>query len=364
MALRMERLEDTTGVAFEELLAQAWGQNWGPRFARELVEWRYYQRPSRRDTWLAMDGKHALPSSTSSCGPTFLTDLPLRSARPATGFALRRTAPSGIGIRPMRQMMAYPEPILSIGGTEATLAILPRLGWQPLAEVQSYVLPVKMRNLAGTWLRRNWPTHEAIANAIPNFIPFHLPRRAPPPLGCVARTEEWQPGTAIPMPLPERQGLVQILEQADQDWIAKMPPWLARPLGLLFFAGENLVGFSLSQLEPAVSGFDGCIVHLQTAHETQPVVDWIVGETAWRLATRGAGIVRCYASSAAKIAALEKAGFSRWMPRPSYWWHREGTLAPRLIDASSSVLTTPSPPCASRTSPGGFSQADAPQAGD
>jgi hypothetical protein len=232
----------------------------------------------------------------------------------------------------MRQMMACPEPMISIGGSDATLATLPRLGWARLPDVQKYALPVRARGLAGTLLRSRWPAGETYARAIPGFVPLRRPRRAETPSG-VGRVVEWLPGMCGILPAPPDEGLVALLEQADQDWIARMPPGVAQPLGLAFFLDDRPVGFSLSQIEPAVAGLDGCIVHLQIAHAAQAEVDWVVAETACQLAARGVGMIRCLASSPGKMLALRKAGFVATGSLPSYWWPKAGIPIPSATDA-------------------------------
>jgi hypothetical protein len=112
-----------------------------------------------------------------------------------------------------------------------------------------------------------------------------------------------------------------------------MPPGVAQPLGLSFFLEDALVGVSLSQVEPAVTGFDGRIVHLQIAHPSQAVADWVVAETASHLAAHGAGMIRCLASSPEKDAALRRAGFVVGGARPTYWWPKAALPSPSEIDA-------------------------------
>jgi hypothetical protein len=112
-----------------------------------------------------------------------------------------------------------------------------------------------------------------------------------------------------------------------------MPPAVAQPLGLGFVVDERPVGFSLSQIEPARTGLDGRIVHLQIADPVQAVADWVVAETASRLASRGAGLIRCWASSPEKVAALGRAGFIAVGPLPSYWWPKAGVPDVLEVDA-------------------------------
>jgi len=330
MALRLTQLDETNRPAFEALLVHAWGQNWNPELARALIRWRYYDRPSGGGTWLAFNDDQCVAMLDSFVRPYLLDGRQILVREGCDWYCLPKYRPLGLGVRLMRKAMASPEPMLAIGGSDATKAILPGLRWTRLPDMQRFVLPLKARGAAGTLLRNLRPTSEVYAKAIPGFIPLRWPRRAPPPgLGRVA---EWRPGTLAGLPTPEREGLVQLLAPDDQDWMARMSPIVARTLGLVFILDDTPVGYSLSQIEPAVTGFDGCIVHLQIAHKAQAVVDWIVTETTSRLAASGVGIIRCLASSAEKAAALRKAGFLARPPLPSYWWAKGGAT-PVGLDA-------------------------------
>jgi hypothetical protein len=332
MALRLTQLNETNRPAFEMLLAHSWRQNWGPELADALVRWRYYERPSGGGTWLALNDGQCVAMLDSFVRPYLLDGRRVLVREGGDWYCLPKYRPLGLGIRLLREMLACPEPILSIGGSATTVEILPRLHWARLPDVQKFVLPIKARGLAGTLLRSRWPAGEAYANAIPGFIPLRPPRRAPPPCG-VGHVAEWRPATPAGLPVPRHDGLVQLLEQPHLEWMARIPRDVAKMLGLSFFLDDRPVGFSLSQVEPAMTGFDGCIVHLQIAHPAQEVADWIVAETASHLAARGVGIIRSLASSPEKVTALRKAGFVGRGPLPAYWWPKNGAPPPSEIDA-------------------------------
>jgi hypothetical protein len=332
MALSLTQLDETNREAFEALLVHAWKQTWGAELARALVRWRYYDRPSGGGTWLAVNDGRCVAMLDSYVRPYLLDGRRILVREGCDWYCLPKYRPLGLGIRLMRKMMAAPEPMISIGGSDATISLLPRLGWTRLPDVQNYFLPIKARGLAGAVLRSRWPTAEVYATAIPRFIPIQRPRQSPAPTIGVARVAEWRPGTPAAPPLPQYGGLVQLLDQADRDWIAQMPSSVARVVGLSFFLDDALVGFSWSQIEPTVTGLDGRIVHLQAAHPAQAIMDWMVAETTSRLAAQDVGIIRCLASNPAKVAALRKAAFLLRRPSPSYWWPQAGVPAPSATD--------------------------------
>jgi hypothetical protein len=333
MALRLIQLNESHRPAFEALLAHSWRQNWGPELARALIGWRYYDRPLGGGTWLACNDGQCVAMFDSFVRPYLLDGRRILIREGCDWYCLPKYRPIGLGMTLLRESMARPEPGLSISGSDATQAVLPRLGWTKLPDVQSCFLPVKARGLAGAVLRNRWPEGETYARAIPGFIPLRLPRPAPAPPFGLGRVVEWRPGTPAILPIPQQQGLVALLDQAHLDWIARMPAALAQPLGLSFFLDDSPVGFSLSQIEPAVTGSEGRIVHLQIAHPAQAVVDWVVAETASHLVARGVGMIRCWTSTPQKLAALRKTGFAIKGPLPSYWLSKSGISTPSAIDA-------------------------------
>jgi len=332
MAITLARLDETTRPGLEQLLAYAWDSSWDSNLGRALVRWRYDEKPPGGDTWLAFDGTQCVALLDTFVRPYLLDSSPINVRETCDWFCLPRYRPLGIGISLMRRAMACPEPLFLSGGSAATLALVPRLRWTRIPEVQKWVLPILARSLVGTGLRLRWPGHERLAKAIPGFMPLRSLRRPSPP-GGDARVREWHAGLPPPMPMPRRAGLVQLLSPDDLAWFAAMPPELAQPLGLTFTLDGEPVGFSLSQLESAASGIDACIVHLQLARDDLPLANWVVAETVARLAARGAGIIRCCASSEAKVAALQMAGFVARKPHLGHWWSKQSLPAPVQIDA-------------------------------
>ncbi|WP_431266717.1 hypothetical protein [Dankookia sp. P2] len=223
MPLRVMRLDSTIRPAFERLLAEIWGQTWDEELARALVQWRYDERVPAGETWVAMDGEQCVALVDSFVRPYLLDGRRIAMRETCDWYCLPRYRPLGVGIRLVRQLMACPEPLISIGGSETNLAILPRLGWAELPTVERFLLPIRARNLTGTWLRTKWPAHEGLAKAIPRFIPLRPARPAPPPAGGIPGITDWSPGTAAPLPIPERGGLVELLSAEDLAWMTRIP---------------------------------------------------------------------------------------------------------------------------------------------
>lgn len=331
MKTLLARLESITAPALRELIPHVWVENWDRTFFSEIFCWHYLDRRCDGGTWLAFDNGQCIAMLDSYIRPYLLDGRRLLVRETADWFCLPKYRPFGLGLKLMRKMMEAPEPIIVIGGTDATLSILPRLGWQCLSEVRRMILPVTLRGLAGNVLRRWGARHARYARAVPGLVPVRSPRLAPTPASDT-RVEEWHPGQKLTIPLPQRAGLIELLEPADLDWLYAAPRRFIQPMVLVFSVGSEPVGLSLSQLEPSASGPDGKMVHLQIANCAQPVTDWIVSETARRLAQRGAGVIRCRASIPQTISALQRTGFITAPSQPVHWWARGGEPPPTAID--------------------------------
>ncbi|MBV8093221.1 MAG: GNAT family N-acetyltransferase [Acetobacteraceae bacterium] len=333
MTIRFRQLDEATRLPFEQLLTHVWPHR-SADFQAAVVRWRYYTRPANGGTWLAFDGDRCVALIDSFLRAYLLDGRRLLVRETCEWFCLPEYRPRGIGTLLMRKMMAGAEPIFGISGTAASLAMFPRLRWRALEPVQKWLLAVKARTLLGSLLRAKWPPGEAVAKFIPNAIPIRPRPRLVMPSRGIAEVRDMYEAAAVPLPSPRPEGLVQILDQADRDWLAKMPSRLARPIGLVFLLNGESVGASFSQLEPAASGIEGRIVHLQIAcGAAQEIFNWVVTETARRLVDAGAGIIRCWASVPEKIAALRQAGFMMIRLEPTYWWSRDRSPAPARIDA-------------------------------
>jgi hypothetical protein len=331
MGLRLARLDETNRPAFEKLLAQVWELDCSDELARAVVRWRYDERSSGGGTWLVCDDGECVAMLDSFLRPYLLNGRRIHVREGCDWYCLPKYRGMGLGIRLMKKMMACDEPMISIGGSEWTRAILPKLGWTRLPDVQSYLLPLRARDAAGAMLRNRWPVYEAYVRAVPD-LPLRRLRRAAAPRADAASVEEWRPGGTAHMPLPRGDGLVELLEPGDLDWMGRTPVGLARPFGLTFSLGREPVGFSLAQVEPGLTGLDGRIVHVLITHEAQEVADWVIAETAIRLAALGAGMIRCLASTPQKNIALRRAGFVSRAPLPSYWWSNSVALSPSASD--------------------------------
>src|SRR5438094_250524 len=90
--------------------------------ARALIRWRYDARPSGGGIWLAGHDGQCVAMLDSFVRPYLLDGRRILVREGCDWYCLPKYRPLGLGVRLMREMMACPEPMLSIGGRNATLA--------------------------------------------------------------------------------------------------------------------------------------------------------------------------------------------------------------------------------------------------
>lgn len=316
--IQLKQLDDPCRPAFEELLRETWQQNtWCQKLAKKIVQWRYYDRPPGGVTWLAMDHDACVGMLDSMLRPYLLDGRRILVRETADWYCIPQQR-GILGLRLLWCLKSYPEPVFVMGGSETNRRILSQMrDWTNLPATSSYILPVKLRGLFANLIRQRWWQREALARAVPN-IPLKGPKRIRPPAGRRPTVKMLTVNDDLTMlPLTTSTGLIQLFEPQHWKWLVKMPPELARPIGVEFFLDDVLVGFSLSQIEPAAVSLDARIVHFQV---TDPAfAGWVISETAQILASYRVGFIRSCVSTPNKIKAMEAVGFIKANDFPCYW---------------------------------------------
>lgn len=321
--IRIERLDMTHRASFETLLREVWQQTWPDTVMRDIIKWRYYERPQGGTTWVAVEDDRCVGVLDSMLRRYAFNGTPIWVRETADWYAVPARRPYGLGLWLMRQATDQPEPILVIGGSPDNMALLPRLRWAALPSAYSYVLPLKLRGLAGNLLRRRGL--ERRARLVPSFVPAKKPQRIPPPGG---RRAHVQPLRTVPSLAIDRYGLVPLIEPAHWQWLTQMPASIAEVIGVVGYLDDVAVGVAIAQIEPAASGLDGKIVHVQC----DPLnAGWLLSEITRQLADRRVGFIRCCVSTASKRAALEQIGFTRTKDMACHWWPGDAAI-PDSID--------------------------------
>jgi hypothetical protein len=232
----------------------------------------------------------------------------------------------------MRQIMAKPEPILSIGGSEFTLDLLPRLKCARLRNVDDFMFPVSVRTAVRLVAHRLSRYSGAVERIIPDI---RWVRRVPhrPPSSASVQASARAPRKDEELPKIAPYVLTLGLEKSSLDWLTRAPSLLRDFMPPSLLCSSEPVGVSISQLQMRPFGCTAPIVHLHAARFE--VIDWLVSETVHHLIARGAGAVSCRASCPNTVSALSTLWFVGRSPSPVCWWPSNKLPLPGLIQLTS-----------------------------
>jgi hypothetical protein len=316
MSINVVPLNEADPAGVCELLVRSWKCDWGEELLVDYLAWRYGAR-GRGETLLACDGPRCVGILDSFIRPYWIAGRQEMVRETCDWFCLPEYRAFGVGLYLMRRMMARPEPILSIGGTEFTLDLLPRLKWAQLPRVDNFVLPVSSRAAAALISTRVLGRRVDSVQGVPEFrLVRNLPHHPPPTANAEVRA--FAPSDQEEVPNGAPYALTPSLDTAVLNWLAHAPAVLGE-FGLLsFFCDGEHVGISISRLEKLRWGCKARIIHL---HPTRfEVIAWMVSETVHHLLERGAGAVLYRASCPKAGSALTELGFIRGPSIPAYWW--------------------------------------------
>jgi hypothetical protein len=317
--LTLAELGPERSWTLESVLPGIWRQDrlaGDPILTRQLVDWRYRQRPHGR-TFVALQDGNCIGLIDAFRRTYVVNDARRVVHECCDWWSDPAQRPAGLGLRLMRRLMREPTPILAIGDSPGTLELLPRLGWKTVGESVLWVLPLKARHVASALLRRR--RRESVARLIPPFLPLGRVRATAPPLPS-PQVHQWQPTDGPPGPDPTGVGLAAVADEADLVWLCSAPTAFAHIDCHFYCVDGERVGCVLTQLEMTSTGREGKILHIQVSRLTPKLLSWMIGDAANRLARQGAGIIRARSSAPVVHAALRRSGFLTARKDPVYWW--------------------------------------------
>lgn len=322
--LTPDRLEDV-----ERLLLPYWQRRWDKPVADAFFRWRFLERADW-EAILAYDGARLVGFLDNFFRPCRIGDALLRTRQTADWFCDPGHRP--VGVMLMRKIMEQPEPVLVVGGTDATHQLLPRLRWQSLPDLTDYALPTG----GGAAIKRLSELFHFRLAAVPGplgralSLPMGGRRRAAPPPGAAEVTclDADEPLPEI-VPRAGTHGLSSLLDQSEADWLRLAPDAMGRYVWLVFSLDGRPAGFSLSRLYRAGPLQAARLLHLQAQVPAVALYAWMSAETARYLAQQGAQWVAARFGCPLVDQALAGLGFRRRHACKAFWWHR-GEAPPPL----------------------------------
>lgn len=333
MPIEYITLTDASLPAMQELLLPWWGKNWSPDLADRIFRWRFIDRPDG-ETILAMDGSRCIAMVDSWTRPYFIDGEPVRVRELADWYSLPEYR--GAGLQPMWMMMRKPEPIVGMGGTDATRNLLPRLKFQSMPqEAGLFTLKLSSGAFAERLLRRIRPQGVEALAAVFHRLSLPVRRVRPIPLGAKASVRALQPGDSLDAtrPSPKDYAIARLTDAGELDWLRAAPPEMGEFSALAFLDAGRLLGLSITRVYSMGHHKEAFVLHVQSADARLEVYSWMVSESATFVASRGATVIQGRASCPILCDALVKVGFSQYASLAPRWWsqHRDAPTGALLL---------------------------------
>ena len=334
MAITIHPLSEETFPAVKEMLPGLWGRNWSPEFVDRLFRWRFLERQGG-ESILAMDGDQCVAMIDSWVRDYMIDGDLVRVRELCDWFSLPEYG--GAGLKPMRMMMKKPEPIVSIGGSQATQSLLPRLGWKALSHpAVDYSLLLTGAPLVDRFFNRfNLPGKKACVRLASSIS---LPHRSPgthiAPAKELAFIEHTR-NSPVPNVNPPRGSyqLASLIGSNEIDWICSAPKEMGEFIALEFLVEDQVIGLTLSRLFSGEHTIKANIVQVQSSQVSTESYRWMINETASVMASRGADVVKCRTSCALMADALHQLGYLKRGSWQTVWWSKsqEPPIGPILL---------------------------------
>ncbi len=216
MSITVVPLNEADPVGVRELLVRSWRCDWSEELAADYLAWRYGARGSG-ETLLACDGRRCVGILDSFIRPYWIAGRREIVRETCDWFCLPEYRVFGVGLHLMRRMMARPEPLLSIGGSEFTLDLLPRLKWTQHPSVDNFLLPVSTRAVATLVASRLLRRRVAPLYGVPDIrLVRKLPRQPPPAANAEVRAR--RPGDQNEVPNGAPYALAPWLDTISIGW--------------------------------------------------------------------------------------------------------------------------------------------------
>ncbi len=279
-------------------------------------EWRY-ERVPRHCGVLALRDDECVAAIFAFTRDYRFGDRTVECLEAFDWYCLPELRGGGLGLRVRQELMRPGRPVISLGGSAATRAILPRTGYLTLASGRRYTLPLSGSLYAGRKYGR------AIAAGFDLLArSWFMPRHSAPPRAAA----EW---VAVPtiddaaLALYREQdlaGLVPIPDPAIIRWLASGVPALGSYATFYLCVGGTVRGWALCRVFRLDGVRLGEILELHLAHDVRDLYPWSVAQLSAVLAGFGAELLRVSASDPILQSALAQNRYRVEQDLPLMMW--------------------------------------------
>ena len=296
-------------------------RTWTRPRSEAFYRWRYLESPSQR-VLLALRGEEIV-ATISAFRRDYLFGRERRTCLETLDwYCLPGLRGSGLGVRVLQAFMKGQEPIVAVGGTEDTLAILPRLRWQRLATATSYLLPLHGASVTEP-LRRRFGIPPAAGRALFAVVgpAWFSPRaRCRPPDAEVRRAPAI--GEEI-LPLYDGETGYRVLPLPDLPhlrWLTAGFPGAGPFVILHFIVSGALRGWAILRRYESEGQCGVRLVDVYAPRPDVPLYTWMVSESLLAAAEMRPASVDTLTTCPILRDALRRNRFLDMGPVPIHLW--------------------------------------------
>lgn len=317
-------------------------QVWERPDDRAYFEWRYLECPSQIG-FLAMEDGACTAMVWAFRRPYQIGERRVVCLDTFDWFAMPSRRGSLVGVRVVQALMRRPEPIVAVGGSHETLGLLPRLKWQTVGEVTTYVLPLE-GGAVGRHLERRLRIPASWARGAFRATARHwfsAGRDATPVPGGQALTASAFDVAVVDLYLDERR--YSLLPVPDPDlmrWLLGGPPSAGTFVLVRFLVDESLRGWSLSRVCTTQAGREATVIDIFARGGDEDGYAWMIAETVSALRAHEPDTIHAAASAAPLQRALRR---RRFLPRhtvPVRCWPGTMELPPLPVHLGNNTSDT------------------------
>jgi len=327
MSIRYSPLTLDTLSVVKDFLLPFWERTWDEDLCDRIFRWRFLER-SDSEAILALDGDRCIAMLDSWIRRYIVHDEITHVRETADWYSL--PGYRGVGLQPIWMMMKKPEPMVAIGGTDATQNLLPRLKWRPMSQpVRNFLLRLGSGVLLENPIKRtHLPGSAALVGLAHRLsVPIGRVRSQPPPTDDAGmhRLKPSDPLTAV-SPARSDYALARLVDRSELEWLYSAPREMGDFSSLVFSLDGKPVGLSVNRLFSRDHSREANILHIQASEVSTRVYAWIASETAAHFARLGAKTIRCRTSCPQLAEALLQTGFRQRSAFTPMWWSQNGEV--------------------------------------
>jgi len=296
-------------------------RTWSRPGSEAFFRWRYLEAPAQR-VLLALRGEEVVATIAAFERDYLFVGRRRTCLETLDWYALPEYRGSGIGVRVLQGLMKGENPIVAVGGTADTLALLPRIGWRHLTRATCHRLPIAGASMSESIRRRTRLPAPAGRVMFDLFArPWFKPRVRRRPAGGEVRAVA-APGDDL-LPLYEGDtgyGVLPLPHLPHLRWLTGGSPSMGPFVILRFMVRGALRGWTLLRIHGPEGRREATIVEAYAPRPDEALYSWMISESLVRAAQSGAVAVNTRTTCPVLRRALQRNRFLGAGDAPIHIW--------------------------------------------